>query len=129
MHDEVAVGMFHGRAHVEKQTQALLDREVVDLTILRDPGALDVLHDDVRKAFLGRTAVEQTGDVWMMKIGQCLALAAEALEYELRVHSGGDELDGDINGVLLVVALGEINGAHAAASQLTHNPVRTGTAK
>ena len=91
--------------------------------IVGDLSAVDVLHHDVGQAVLGSAAVEQTGDVGMLQPGQRLPFAAEAVEDQIGVHAAAHQLDRDLGLILIVVAFGEIDGAHAAAAEFAHQPV------
>ena len=56
--------------------------------------------------------------------GENLSLLTEATEDEVCVHPALDELDGDTLLELVVGADGEVDRAHPAAPQLTHDAVR-----
>jgi hypothetical protein len=60
----------------------------------------------------------------MFQIGQNLALVAEPAEDGCRVHAALDQLDGDLLVKLPVRAFGQVHRAHAAAPDLSNNPIR-----
>jgi hypothetical protein len=63
----------------------------------------------------------------MVEIGQNLLLVAEAAENGIGVHATLDDLDGNLLLELIVGALGQIDGAHTAASDFTQNLVGADT--
>ena len=121
--DEVAVRVVDGVADLPEEAQAFVDGRVPLVAEAVDGQPLDVLHDEVGEPVLGRPAVEQARDVWVVQGGENLALVAEAAEDEVRVHPALDELDGDAAAELAVVALGHVDGAHPAAADLAHDLV------
>ncbi len=86
--------------------------------------ALDVLHHEVGAAVVAYAAVVQPGDVGMLQGGEDLALVAEAAQDLVGVHATLDQLDGDPLLELLVRAVGQVDGAHAASADLLEYPVR-----
>ena len=70
----------------------------------------------------GRAAVEQAGDVRVLEPRQDLALRAE-LPHALGVEQAAHHLDGDLLQELVVVALGQVDGAHAALAEHRHELV------
>ena len=86
--------------------------------------ALDVLHHEVGAAVVAYAAVVQPGDVGMLQGGEDLALVAKAAQDLVGVHATLDQLDGDPLLELLVRAVGQVDGAHAAPADLLEYPVR-----
>ena len=70
-------------------------------------------------------AVEQSCDVWMAEVGKDLHLIAEAFANRFAAEAGFDQLDRDLLAIVLVVALREIDGAHAAVTDLAQDLVWT----
>ena len=129
MDDGTAVRVGDRGAHLAKELQPPGDVERVLVAILVDRQPLDVLHDEVRQAVLGRAAVEQPRDVRVIEASEDLALVAEAAQHRLRIHAALDELDRDLFLVLAVGAPREIDRAHsAAADALQDFPVADGLA-
>ena len=62
MDDEVAMRVIDRRADRQEQAEADLDSQLVLRRIGRDPGTVDVLHDDVREAAVGGPAIKQAAD-------------------------------------------------------------------
>ena len=60
----------------------------------------------------------------MVERGEDLTLGAEARQHTIRVHATPDQLDRDALLILLVGALGEIDGAHAAMCDLVKQMIR-----
>src|SRR5262245_23536101 len=59
----------------------------------------------------------------MLHPGQCLPFAAKAGEDKLSIHAWPNQFDGDCGPVFIVVALGQKDRSHAAASQLAGKAV------
>ena len=78
----------------------------------------DVLHDEVREPVVRRPAIQQPGDVGVIEAGENLSLGAEATTDLVGVQAELDDLDGDAALELVVVAYGQVDGAHPAASEL-----------
>ena len=90
-----------------------------------DRTAFDVLHDEIRHALDCLATVEQPRDVRMTEIGEDLHLVAKALADRIAAKTGFDQLNRDLLVIVLVVALGKLDGAHAAVTELAQDPVRT----
>ena len=60
----------------------------------------------------------------MIEACENLPLAQKAAQHEICVHAGPDQLDGHLLFELIIVALGQVNSAHAAVAYATNNPVR-----
>ena len=85
-----------------------------------DGQAGDEFHHQVGQAGLGDAAIDQARDLGMIEAGQELALAAEAF-FDLGGGQGQrHHLHGRRHAEGSVGALGQINGAHAAASEQLH---------
>src|SRR5262249_7986961 len=108
---------------VQKELHALADVEIVSVTILVDLRPLDVLHDEVRQAVVGGAAIEERRDIRVLQLGENLALSAESLQDEVGGHAAAHELDGHAALVVVVVALGKMDRAHSAASELADQAV------
>ena len=87
--------------------------------------AVDVLHDDVRRAVRGRAAVEQPRDVRMVERREDLALELQPALDVARQQPAPHQLDRDLLLELLVGALREEHLAHAAAAEAAHDAIRT----
>ena len=123
MHDQVLVRVLHGVADLAEETQALLDRELLLLAPVGDRHALDVLQDEVRHALLGRAAVEQPRDVGVLEVREDLPLVPEARDRGAALQLELERLDRDLLVELVVVADGQVDRAHAAASERAHDPI------
>lgn len=124
--DELAVGVGDGGADVEEEAEALGGGETVVLAVVGEAEAVDVFHDDVGVAVGGVAAVEEAGDVGVLEAGEGLAFAEEAVEDEVGVEAAADEFDGDLGVVVVVVAFGEVDGAHATAAEFAEDAVGAG---
>src|SRR6185369_1244234 len=61
----------------------------------------------------------------MTEVGEYLHLVAKAFANCIAAETGLDQFDRNLLVIVLVVALGQIDGAHAAATELAQDPVRT----
>src|SRR6266516_3195853 len=88
--------------------------------------ALYVLHREPGQSIRSDPAVEQPGDVGMIQRGEDLPLLQEPLDSAVVPGAPGRQhLEGDALLVLVVGALGKIDGTHAAAPELAEDAVRT----
>ena len=62
MHHQVLMGVLDGAAQGLEELEALLYGLPLAIAEDVDGHALDMFHDDVRQAFTGGAAVEQSGD-------------------------------------------------------------------
>src|SRR6185503_6390110 len=114
----VLMGVLDGRADVLEETQPFARRQPSRLAVRKEGLALDVLHDEVRLARRGRSAVEEPCDVRMVQRRRDLALATEASERDFVRQAAGDELYRDPPLKLVVGAPREIDDAHAPPADL-----------
>ena len=75
-----------GFASTQEQLESLIRAQPLLVAVLRNRQALYQLHDKERPAHIGRTTVENAGDVRMIHHGQRLTFCLEA---------GHDVLGGD----------------------------------
>jgi hypothetical protein len=122
--DAALVRVLDGLADGDEEAEAGWDVEMGGIAVLRDGDAVDELHDEVEAAGVGGSGVERTGNEGVVHEGERLALGLEAGDGLLGVHSGLDDLEGDLalDGMEL---LGAANDAHAAAAESTEDPVGT----
>ncbi len=113
MHDQVGMRMSNGREHVEEQTQARLDVEVLAVAVTVDLLALDVLEHEIGLTRRRYARVDQTRNVRMCKAGQNAALAPEALFPGTADEAGVQELQCRLPLEAPVAAPGEPDIAHA----------------
>src|SRR5665213_1795019 len=121
--DEVAVGVGDGFEDVQEEVAAGLDAEGILAAEDVDGAAFYILHGEEGDAVGGGPAVEQAGNIRVIQICEDLALVAEAAQDFLGVHAALDDFEGDLLDVFLVVAEGEIDGAHAAAAYLADDAI------
>src|SRR5690606_17165319 len=82
-----------------------------------DRHAVDVLHDEIGRAFRRGTAVQETRDVGMIEVGEDLAFAEQPL-FRLGIDEPvANELDGDLLAEALVRPFRQVNDAHPAAPE------------
>src|ERR1051326_2483612 len=94
-------------------------------TVDVDGKPFDVLHNKVRQAGSGRAAVKQPRDVRMVEISQNLTLVTEVAQHCVGIHSTFDQLDSNLLPVLLIRPFSQINSTHAAATDFTHDSIRS----
>src|SRR5258708_666970 len=117
MHDQETVGVLNSAAGLAEQLQTFVQSEIAGSTVLVDgPRVADMLHDDIRFAFGGDSAVEETTYIRMLEVGQNLALILKAAKDQIALMSGSKELDGDLLAILLIGAGSEKNDTHATAT-------------
>src|SRR5262249_9422326 len=114
----------HGGTNGPKQLQTYSDREALGVAVVIDGSAGNVLHYKERQPPIGHAAVEQSGNVRVIQISQNLALVAEAIENEVRVHSSLDQLYGDLLLKLIICPNSQANHAHTAAADFASDLVR-----
>ena len=95
MHDEVLVRVAHGCADLQEELHAVAHAEVPRIAPGVDGLAGHELHDHVRHAAIGGSAIEQPRDVAVVEPRENLPLRAETLFGQAAAHVGAHELDGD----------------------------------
>ena len=86
------------------------------IAVTIDGLARDELHDDVGKPLRRGATIEQPRDVAMIERRKDLTFVLEALFGEWVAHVGAHELDGDFGAVLIVIAHGLVDVAHATGA-------------
>jgi hypothetical protein len=114
MDDQVLMGVVDGVADFAKEAEAIFDAEAVMIAVFVDGHALDEFHDEVGRAVVGGSAVEESRDVGVLELGEGLAFGAEAPPRGFVGEAASDDLDGDALLVLIVGAHGPKDGTHAA---------------
>jgi hypothetical protein len=117
MNDEVLVRELHRTAYMLKESQALGYCEIVLAAVLGDRDSVDILHRKEGLASVGNAAIEKVGDVRMHQPGEDLTLLQEPLSKNIRCEGQIDHLDSDLLLKLSVYTMGEIDRAHAAATE------------
>ena len=120
MDDQVA-GARTGprRRPARNKPQPLVERSAAARRSSRSIGSpVDVLHDEVGQAVVGRAAVEQARDVRVLERGEDLPLGAKRASMQLGVQPRRHDLDRHPLRELAVGALGQVDRAHAAAADL-----------
>ena len=118
VHHQAAVGAVDRRADALEEPQPLLQAEArAAPAVLVDRHALHPLQHEERPAVGGAAAVEQAGDAGVIQPGEDLALAHEPAHDRPRVHPALDQLERRPLQEGPLVALGEIDLAHAAAAE------------
>ena len=126
--DEVLVRVLDRRADVEEQPQPRLDAQPVGVAVRGDRLAVHVLHHEVRQLAVGDAAVEELRDVRMAQRREDLPLGEKSPLDLPVVEAAADDFDRHAAAELAVVTLGEVDDAHAAASELAQHLVRSDVA-
>ena len=116
---------LHGPANLPNDDKPFPQIEVtlVAVAVKRHPG--DVLHDKIRKPFVGGPAAQKIGDVRMVKGSQDLPFAAKTLEDEVGIHTALYQFDRHGLIELTVDPFGQIDGAHSTPADLFGQPVNS----
>src|SRR5262245_8692076 len=108
----MTMGVFDSCADRQKQSQSLLDTKLLFVGVFRNPGALNVLHHEVRSSILGGAAIEQPCDVRMLQSSKDLTFSLEAAMDEVRIKTRMHQFNCNVRLILLVVPRSQINGPH-----------------
>ena len=125
MQHQLAVGVMHRFADLPQHLDPLTKGRALFSAPAVDAFPFDDLHRKIRQTFGGSAAVEKTGDVWMVELGQDLALAPQAFEHVLRFHARAYYLERHPAAEFAVVAVGQKYRAEATPAQLAQNSVGT----
>ena len=117
VHHQVLVRVLHRGADLAEEVDPGVEPQAVPVAVLVDGRALDVLHDQVRPAVVGRAAVQQARDAGVVEGGQDLAFGAEPGREVGAVRPVAQDLEGDLLLVGVVGAHREVHGAHAAFAE------------
>src|SRR5262245_58479130 len=93
MDDHILMCVLKCTAHPAKQSDTFSYRQLSNVRILPDGLAFDVLHDEVRQPIFGGSAVQEPGNIGMIKVSENLALVPEPPNYEIIVHPATNKLD------------------------------------
>ena len=122
---QVLVGDLNRGANLAKELQPFRYRQLLLVAVLVDRLSLDVLHDQEQPSVLGRAAVVELGDVWMVDRGQDLPLVAEPADEVGARRGAPEELDGHGSPELVVLPLGQIDRPHPPMGNLPNQPIGT----
>ena len=123
MDDEVLMREVHRLADLANEVEPIGDRQLRRVAMPVDRLPLDIFHDEVGQPVRRGSAVEQLCDVGVVDAGKDLALAPETANDLVVLGAGSEQLDRDLLPVLVVVADGQEDRAHATASELLQNAV------
>jgi NAD+ diphosphatase len=98
----------NGSEHLEKQADACCGVEPVVVAVGVDWHAIDVVHDEVRRALVRDAAVDQSRDVCVFEIREDLALRQEPQACRLGADAEGQDFQRRRLLELLVGARGEV---------------------
>ena len=107
-----------------EQLEPRRQRQLVGVAVPIDGEPVDVLHREVGRAVVGGAAVDQPRDVRVIEVGEDLPFGPEPLFDDRRLERRADHLDRDLLLVRIVGADAKVDGAHPAAADFAHQPVR-----
>src|SRR5438128_1077485 len=90
------------------------------ITEVGDAIARDIFHYDKRQT-ISSTAIEQPGNVRMVERRQDITLHHKPAHDALSIHAPSNNLER--NFLLKAFARGQVNGAHAAATDFLHDSI------
>ena len=122
--DPLLVRMLDSLANLDKEPQAILDRQLLPIAMLRDRRPRHVLHHKVRPPLLGLPAVVNLGDTGMIHHRQGLPLGLKPRNDLRRVHPQLDDLERHPAPHRLVL-LCEVHHPHPALAEHLKNFIRT----
>src|SRR6185437_8001877 len=118
MHDQMAVGVRHGRQHREKQLDARFDIQLMPPAVGVDRLAFDVFDHQVGQTAIEHAGIDQPRDVGMIELSEQIALDPEALLTGGALPGGVHELDRDRAPESAIGAMGAPDASHAAPADL-----------
>src|SRR5215470_5926377 len=74
---EIAMGIIDGGADLEIQTHAVMNAQLLVLYVVRDPGPVNIFHDNVGQPRFRSAAVEQVRNIRMLQPRERLAFLAK----------------------------------------------------
>ena len=93
VHDMRFVGALHRGTDFLKQPQARFDGELVEIAILADGQAGDVLHHKVGQPLGGGAGVQYLGDIGMVECFENPPFVMKSPQHAVRIHAAFDQLD------------------------------------
>ncbi len=124
VHDEVLMSKLDGGADVEEEPKARFAREATAVRPFDQVLSLDVLHREPRESVPGRSAVVQARDVRVLERREDSLLGAEARDDEGGIEPATDHLQSNFSLEAGTSLDREIDGPHAAATELAQDLVR-----
>ncbi len=115
MNDEAAMGVGDAVADVEEKLEAAADVELGGVGV--DGLSIDVFHDEEGAPGGGVAGVDDVNDGGVLEGSEELTLSEEALAPDGAEAIAAQQLDGDLLLQFAIDALGEVDGAHAAAAE------------
>lgn len=117
MNDEMLMRVVNRGADLLNECQTRRRGELIAIAVVIDPQPFDILHGDERSSVGRVTAIEQARDVGMIEPRQDLPFGAKARSQIGMEQTTCDDFQSDLLLILIVRALGEIDGAHAAVTE------------
>src|SRR6185436_9955432 len=128
MDDQFLMRVLHGVANLVEEPQAFVDGQAARVRIFIKRLPLDVFHDKVRIAILGRASAQQPANVRMIQGRKDLALVSETAQDKSPSHITLDQLNRDPMLKFSVSAPRLIDRAHSATADFTPNAIGANTA-
>ena len=115
--------VLDGFADESQQPEALVDRGVILAAVVSQRNAVNIFHDEPRSAVFERIGIVEASDSVMVELSEDALLDGEAFAARGRKPGIAKNFDGDQ--IAEIVALGEIDDAHAAFAEDFLNAVGT----
>src|SRR3954463_6612308 len=119
MHHRVLVRKLNSPADLNKQFQTSVQSEPVFANKLGDRHAGNVFHDEIRQTILGRSRVDQPGDVRVLEPGQNLPLCLKPTKYLIGIGPTPEQFNRHLLFELPIGPGSEVNAAHSTVPYFT----------
>jgi len=118
VNEEIAVRVVHGRGHVDDETHAVANRELMPVAVGVDRLALDEIESEEGATVLGEAAIDELGDARVIEGGGNPAFEPETHEGVCGELVRGEDLEGHLLPELIRDPSGAIHRGHSAFAQL-----------
>src|SRR4051812_1175356 len=123
MYHQILVRIMDRGTDVTEQFESFGNRELAVFAVMIYGLAGDVFHYHIRQAIRCGAAIEQAGNVRMIKSGENLSLVSKAAEDFRVAEFVMNDFDGNTFLVLVVSADGKVHITHASVTQLLNHLV------
>src|SRR5206468_3317266 len=115
VNDQVIVSVLDRRTHRTEELETGGNRELIRIAVVVDALALDVFHHEVRKTVLRGTAVNDAGDIRVLKGCHYLALIPETSQQVTRYQVRLYHFDSDMLAERIVGPGRQVDSPHSTA--------------
>jgi hypothetical protein len=117
MNNQIVLGELDSAQHLLEEGDTGFQTELEAIAVGVDGFSVDQFHHQKWFAIGRHSAVEQLCDMRMIQAGEDLALGEKPLAMPLPAQRPAQDFDGDVLLELSVIAMGAIDGTHAARAQ------------